>query len=182
MEEQTNETRTQSSDGDSLKSRATELAQEAKQRGQNQLDTTKKAAADQVQKVADVVEQASAELGRHDQQSFARYTNEFANRIKTLADTLNNRSIDELGTDALNLARKNPTLFLLGSVAIGFALSRFVKASSAGHEKERDAAEQTAMALEPQASSESAMLPPTTVDADVTRYPEVVIPNEIKGE
>ena len=57
MEEQMNETRTQS-EGDSLKSKATELAQEAKQRKQKQLDTTKKAAADQAQKVAGVIEQA----------------------------------------------------------------------------------------------------------------------------
>ena len=62
-----NETRTQS-EGDTLKSKATELAQEAKQRGQKQLDATKKAAADQAQKVTGVIEQASGELGRHDQQ------------------------------------------------------------------------------------------------------------------
>ena len=174
MEEQMNETRTQS-EGATLKSKATELAQEAKQSGQKQLDTTKKAAVDQAQKVAGVIEQASAELGRHDQQTLARYTGEFANSIKTLADTLNTRSIDELGTDALSLARKNPTLFLLGSVAIGFALSRFVKASSEGHEKEKYAADETA-------DSESATIPPTTVDADATRYPEIVVPNVIKGE
>ena len=181
MEEQMNETRTQS-EGDTLKSKATELAQEAKQSGQKQLDTTKKAAVDQAQKVAGVIEQASAELGRHDQQTLARYTGEFANSIKTLADTLNTRSIDELGTDALSLARKNPTLFLLGSVAIGFALSRFVKASSEGHEKEKDAADEAPLALGSQANSQSATLPPTTVDADATRYPEIVVPNEIIGE
>ena len=82
MEEQMNETRTQS-EGDTLKSKATELAQEAKQSGQKQLDTTKKAAVDQAQKVAGVIEQASAELGRHDQQTLARYTGEFANSIKS---------------------------------------------------------------------------------------------------
>ena len=181
MEEQMNETRTQS-EGGTLKSKATELAQEAKQSGQKQLDTAKKAAVDQAQKVAGVIEQASAELGRHDQQTLARYTGEFANSIKTLADTLNTRSIDELGTDALSLARKNPTLFLLGSVAMGFALSRFVKASSEGHEKEKDAADEAPLTLGSQANSQSATLPPTTVDADATRYPEIVVPNEIKGE
>ena len=181
MEEQMNETRTQS-EGDTLKSKATELAQEAKQSGQKQLHTTKKAAVDQAQKVAGVIEQASAELGRHDQQTLARYTGEFANSIKSLADTLNTRSIDELGTDALSLARKNPTLFLLGSVAIGFALSRFVKASSVGHEKEKDAADEAPLALGSQANSQSATLRPTTVDADATRYPEIVVPTEIKGE
>lgn len=181
MEEQMNETRIQS-EGDTLKSKATELAQEAKQRGQKQLDTAKKAAVDQAQKVAGVIEQASAELGRHDQQTLARYTGEFADSIKTLADTLNTRSIDELGTDSLRLARQNPTLFLLGSVAIGFALSRFVKASSEGHEKEKDAADKAPLTLGSQANSQPATLPSTTVDADATRYPEIVVPHEIKGE
>ena len=32
--------------------------------------------------------------------SLARYTDEFANRIETLADTMNTRNIDERGTDA----------------------------------------------------------------------------------
>ena len=56
------------SNRETLKSKATELTQEAKQRGKQQL----KAAADQAQKVAGVIEQASAELGRHDQQTLAR--------------------------------------------------------------------------------------------------------------
>ena len=173
------ETRTQS-DRKALKSKATELTQEAKQRGKQQLDTTKRAAADQAQKVAGVIEQASADLERNNQQSLARYTGEFADSIKTLADKLNTRSIDELGTDALALARQNPTLFLLGSVAVGFALSRFIKASSERHEN--DSEQQTAPTAEFQASSQPPMLPQSSPDADITLYPEVFVPNEIKGE
>src|SRR5215204_5370311 len=104
MAKEQTETSTQA-DRETLKSKATELTQEAKERGKKQLDTTKKAAADQAQKVAGVIEQASAELGRNDQQTLARYTAEFANSIKTLADNRSNRGIDELGTDAIKLAR-----------------------------------------------------------------------------
>ena len=173
------ETRSRS-DRDTLKSKATEVTQEVKQRGKKQLDTTRRAAADQAQKVAGVIEQASEQLGRADQQSLARYTGEFATSIKSLADNLNNRSIDELGSDALRLARQNPTLFLLGSVAIGFALSRFVKASA--ERPENEASTETPLSLESQGSSQPPMLPETREDADVTRYPEIVVPNEIKGE
>lgn len=165
-------------DGETLRSKATELTQEAKQRGMEQLDTTKKAAAEQTQKVAGVIEQASAELERHDQQSLARYAGDFANTIKGLGDKLNKRSIDELGTEALTLARRNPTLFLLGSVGIGFALSRFIKASPARHEKA--ATGETRGAVEADGNSEPASLPGRTSDA--TRYPDVVVPNQIKGE
>jgi hypothetical protein len=169
------------SDRETLKSKATELTQEAKQRGKQQLDTTKKAAADQAQKVADVIERASEELGRNDQQSLARYTGDLATSIKTLADNLSNRGIDELGTDAIKLARQNPTLFLFGSVALGFALSRFVKASADREEKETG--EEAPYSLESQGHSQPTMLSETKGDADHdTRYPEIVIPNQVKGE
>jgi len=176
------ETRGGRSDRDTLTSKAAEVTQEVKQRGKKQLDSTKKAAADQAQKVADVIEQASEQLGRGDQQSLARYTGEFANSVKSLADNLNNRSIDELGSDALRLARQNPTLFMLGSVAIGFALSRFVKASAADR-PEHGTGAQTPLSVESQVGSPPPMLPETTNDTDgVRRYPEVVVPSEIKGE
>ena len=179
MAKEQTETATQS-DRETLKSKATELTQEAKQRGKQQLDTTKKAAADQAQKVAGVIEQASAELGRHDQQTLARYTGDVANSIKTLADNLSNRGIDELGTDAIKLARQNPTLFLLGSVALGFALSRFVKASADRDEKETG--EKTPVSFESQGNSQPAMQPETKGGDDVIRYPENVIPNQVRGE
>jgi hypothetical protein len=168
------------SDRDTLKSKATEVTQEVKQRGKKQLDTTKRAAADQAQQVAGVIEQASEQLGRAHQQSLARYTGEFATSIKSLADNLNNRSIDELGSDAVRLARQNPTLFLLGSVAIGFALSRFVKASTVRPEDETGA--ETPLTLQSRGSSQQPTPSEATDDVDVGRYPEVVVPNEIKGE
>jgi hypothetical protein len=169
------------SDRETLKSKATELTQEAKQRGKEQLDTTKRAAADQAQKVAGVIEQASAELGRNDQQTLAHYTAELANSIKTLADNLSNRGVDELGTDAIKLARQNPTLFLLGSVALGFALSRFVKASADRAEKETD--EEMPSSIDTQGNWQPAMLRETKGDADdASRYPEIVIPDQVKGE
>jgi len=169
------------SDSESLKAKATELTQEAKQRGKEQLDTTKKAAAEQAQKVAGVFEQASAELGRNDQQSLARYAGDVASSIKGFADKLNNGSIDELGTEAMNLARRNPTLFLLGSVGIGFALSRFIKASSARREGSA-AGETSSWSRESSSNSEPALLPERTGGAEATRYPDVVVPNQIKGE
>jgi hypothetical protein len=43
---------------------------------------------------------------------------------------LRGKSADELLQQAGKLARDNPTLFLAGSVALGFGLSRFLRASS----------------------------------------------------
>jgi hypothetical protein len=58
-------------------------------------------------------------------------------RLSEAAHHLEGRSIDELANDAKRLARENPALFMLGSVAVGFGLSRFFKASEK-HQHHRD--------------------------------------------
>jgi hypothetical protein len=50
--------------------------------------------------------------------------------MKSFAENLKSRSTDDLLRDTQDLARKNPVLFALGSVAVGVALSRFFKAST----------------------------------------------------
>jgi hypothetical protein len=49
--------------------------------------------------------------------------------MKTFADNLRSKNLDELLTETQQLARKNPGLFFIGSVAIGLAAARFLKAS-----------------------------------------------------
>ncbi len=49
--------------------------------------------------------------------------------MKGLADKLHDSSIEDLVEETRRAARRNPELFLLGSIAIGVALSRFFKAS-----------------------------------------------------
>jgi len=62
-----NETRTQS-DRDTLKSKAINWRKKRSNVDKNSWTQQKEAAADQAQKVAGVIEHASAEFGRHDQQ------------------------------------------------------------------------------------------------------------------
>jgi hypothetical protein len=112
-----------------LKSDAAEVMQTAKDAGQQRLETGKKTAAEQADKVADVLEEASSRLQDSDLQSFAHYADQIASGVKTVSDTLRNRSIDDLLKDTQTVARRNPTLFFLGSVAVGIAFSRFLKAS-----------------------------------------------------
>jgi hypothetical protein len=121
-----------------VKSNTAELAEDVKRRGEQQLDSRKQAAADQAKNLAGVVERAAEELREQNQQSLAEYAGQLAGSMKSFADSLKSRSTDDLIRDTQQLARKNPTLFVLGSVAVGVALSRFFKASTDREGRQRN--------------------------------------------
>lgn len=85
-------------------------------------------AAEQIDRVARVINRAGEELSRQ-QPNVSNYAARIAAGISTLADRLRDARVDEFVDEARDLARRNPGLFLISSVAIGFALSRFLKAS-----------------------------------------------------
>ncbi len=111
---------------------ARDLAQKGRQiadSGRQQLEQGKSAAADQVQQLADVVSDAAGNLQRGNS-TLAGYAGELASGMQRFSHSLRDRSVDELVGETQQLARRNPAIFLLGSVALGVALSRFMKASS----------------------------------------------------
>lgn len=88
--------------------------------------------------LSDAVDAAASSLDDHDREGLAKYAREVSNNLANVAGQLEGRSVDELANDAKRLARDNPALFMLGSIAVGFGLSRFFKASA-----ERDHHEDT---------------------------------------
>ena len=133
MENQQSQTAAGVSDGGAIskvKSEAAGVAQDVKRQGQEQFEARKQTAADQTEKLAGVVERVSEELKDQDQESLADYAGQLAGSMKNFADNLRQRNLDELVKETQQVARSNPTLFLMGSVAVGIALSRFLKASS----------------------------------------------------
>ena len=105
------------------------IVKNLKETGKERLANEKRAAAEQAEELANVVERATAELGRRDFKSIAGYANQLAAKMKWFADMLQNSSIEDLVDETRRAARRNPELFLLGSIAAGVALSRFFKAS-----------------------------------------------------
>jgi hypothetical protein len=116
-------------DTDKLKGKAIEVADEIKARGKDQLEAGKKTAAEGVEQLAGALDQATESLERGEQQSLAGYAQELASNVRSLAANLRDRSLDDLVTDTQALARRNPTLFFFGTIAVGIALSRFLKSS-----------------------------------------------------
>lgn len=115
---------------DEGKNMARDLAQDAKRQGREKLDSGKQRAANQTEKLAGIVERAAQELKGGELQPLSDYAAEFATGMKTFAENLRSKTLDELVKDTQQLARKNPALFFIGSIGVGLAISRFVKASS----------------------------------------------------
>jgi hypothetical protein len=115
---------------DKAKAKASQTLEEARREGKSRVSTQKDRAAEQAGKISDALGQASARLRDEGEPSLARYTDQIASSISGLAEKFRERSVDDLLRDTRDLARREPALFLAGSVALGFAISRFFKASS----------------------------------------------------
>ncbi len=113
-----------------LQDKAAELAKQAKSKGQAELDQYRKTAVGQVETLAESARAAANTLKENDTLGLSHYVADVADGIQGFAGKLRGKSIDELIHDASDLARNNPVLFIAGSIAIGFGLTRFVKAST----------------------------------------------------
>ncbi len=119
-------------DARDAKRKASAKAHEKAEAGQHQ-------AADEGDALSDAIDAAASSLDDHDREGLARYARELSEHLSSAAEQLEGRSVDELANDAKRLARNNPALFMLGSISVGFGLSRFFKASA---EHDRDTANQ----------------------------------------
>jgi hypothetical protein len=86
---------------------------------------------------AQAIKTAAQELDEQSPQ-VARYVRDAADRVQSLSGNIEGRNITELMRSASDLAKSQPTMFFVGAVAAGFALSRFLKSSSHIDEIRRD--------------------------------------------
>jgi len=113
-----------------LKEVAQDAVQDAKQEGAAHYSHYRDTAADQLGAIAQSAQAAADELEDKDTLGLAHYVSDMAQSLTGLAEDLRGKSAEQLLQQAGTLARENPALFLTGSIAIGFGLSRFLKASS----------------------------------------------------
>lgn len=128
--------------GDDLGDRVEDLAGQARAEGQEQVQHYRNVAADKVDTLAGSIEAAAAELrGDDDVGQLSGHITDMANGLGRLAEGLREKSTDQILRDVRQVARENPTLFIAGSIAIGFAITRFARASAtAGSGQHEDAA------------------------------------------
>jgi hypothetical protein len=61
--------------------------------------------------------------------ALARTLDDVASNVDGFAETIRGRSLSDLVSSAAELARRNPTMFVAGTILAGFAVSRFVRST-----------------------------------------------------
>lgn len=111
------------------RSRASNLKQRVKQDGKERIESGKRAAADQIEEVADAIDAAGSQLDQS-QPTLANYAAKLADGVGGLATRLREDSVEDIYRDVRRVATQHPGLFLLGSAALGVVIARFMKASA----------------------------------------------------
>ena len=105
-----------------------------KERTRTVAEQQKKAGADQIGGVARAIHGAAHEI-EQEMPNAAGFIHNAAAKLEGAADSLRDRSVDDLIRSLNKFARSQPAAFFGGAVLAGFALSRFLKSSS-GHSGE----------------------------------------------
>ncbi|WP_397453678.1 hypothetical protein [Pseudomonas sp. NA-150] len=113
-----------------LKENVTEALSGARQQADVQFGEYRDTAADQIEALAKGAKSIVSELESKDTLGMSDYLADMAKSMSGLAGNLRGKSAEQLFHDGADLARSNPTLFIAGSIALGFGLSRFLKAGN----------------------------------------------------
>lgn len=115
-----------------------DLAQSAGSKANQVANDTKDAAAGQISGVATALREAASGLTKGS--AAERTLGQIANGFADASESLHDRDLGELISAASDVAKRNPIAFIGGAVLIGFAASRFLKASApvTAHEPTQD--------------------------------------------
>lgn len=105
-----------------------DLAAAAVDRGMEQLENAKGQLAEGADRVAAAVERTADALDEDGEGAISGFGRSVASLTRQLAGGLRERDIEDFARELGTLARRNPGVFLAGSVALGFGMARFFKA------------------------------------------------------
>lgn len=109
------------------KSRAGDMVQDATRAAATQADAAKSSVADEVSGVASALRTAAEEMRSGSPQE--RTFGQIAEGLADASDAMREKDLSTMVQDVSAFARKNPLVFLGGAALIGFAATRFAKAS-----------------------------------------------------
>jgi hypothetical protein len=114
-----------------VQEKAQEAAGQAKGRVREQVDQRSTTAGEQVHGVAQDARSVAEELRNKGKDQPAKYAEQAADRVERLGSYLKDSDADTILGDVEDFARRQPMAVLAGGLALGFAASRLLKASSA---------------------------------------------------
>lgn len=126
--------RSSTGSGTQGQSSADELIKKTSSEGKAQVQQYREAAADKVDQVADTIDKAASQLPDDDVLHVSQHISAMADGLGRLSDGLREKSADQILHDIGRIARQNPALFIGGSIAIGFGIARFARASAPSHQ------------------------------------------------
>jgi hypothetical protein len=115
---------------DQVRGAAEQGAQQARVQLRDQVDQRSTQAGQQASTAADAIRQASSHLREQGNDAPARALDSAAGHVERAGGWLQQADGDQILHDVEDLARKNPLAVVAGGIALGFALSRLLKASS----------------------------------------------------
>lgn len=115
-----------------MKGKRDEVAGQASKEAKTKAEGAKSYAADEMEDLSHVAEAAADALSDENHEKLSSYVNDMASYVGNMADSLRNRSADDLVHDAKSMARKNPTLFIAGGIALGLGIARIAKSGAQG--------------------------------------------------
>src|SRR3954451_14518596 len=115
---------------DQAKDAAQQATQQARGRVRDEVDRRSTDAGDQATSVADAMRQASQQLREQGKDQPAKPMEQAADRVESAGRWLRESDGDRILHDVEDFGRRNPLAVAAGGLAIGFALSRLLKASS----------------------------------------------------
>jgi ElaB/YqjD/DUF883 family membrane-anchored ribosome-binding protein len=118
--------KTASSEGGNV---VTELVDAARATAEAVLDQQKSQIADSVSGIAEALRTGADRLQQSQGGVMPRYLEQTGSRIENFSRSMRNKSWRELVADAEEFARRQPTVFLLSAVGIGFVIGRLLSAS-----------------------------------------------------
>src|SRR3954467_6345056 len=119
------------------KDKAQEAAGQAKGRVREQVDPRSTEAGKQVSTTAGDLRSVSEELRKQGKDTPARVAEQAAERTERVGSYLTESDADRILGDVEDFARKQPWAVVAGGLALGFAASRLLKASSSERYQQR---------------------------------------------
>jgi hypothetical protein len=119
------------------KEKAQEATDQAKGRVREQVDQRSTEAGQQVSTTAGDLRSVSEELRKQGKDTPARLAEQAADRSERLGSYLSESDADRILGDVEDFARKQPWAVVAGGLALGFAASRLLKASSSQRYEQR---------------------------------------------
>jgi hypothetical protein len=149
------------------KDQAQQAAGQGKQRAKTLIDERSTQAGEQVSTQASDIRTVGQKLREEGKEGPAKLADQAADRVERLGSYLTGSNADRILQDLEDLGRKSPTAVIAGGIALGFAASRFLKASASERYVQRSSsAGRSQYAGQPDFASRPPALPSRSTGTD----------------